>query len=338
MNKRTLLYTALFALTATVVVWAQQPVTVTTSALPSGASTAANQSTIITSLQLLDDTVYTEAATDTTITGIAIMWEDASDTLRAVSSTKPLPVGGDLLTSIDSTLQSIELNMAEEAVDDQGSPTSGTLIFGRADNASVDSVDEDDAGALRMSANRVLYNIIRDADGNERGANVTANNELLVELGAGSASIGTLGANSGVDIGDVTLTAGSNLIGRVQLDAQAANGADGFRYTSAGSTEDEHAVKTSAGVLYSILVTNTNASPRYLRCENDTAANTAPGSETPELDLAIPGNTGGAGFSATFPMGFTFSTALTCWLVTGAADTDVAEVAANEIKVFYTYK
>jgi hypothetical protein len=120
--------------------------------------------------------------------------------------------------------------------------------------------------------------------------------------------------------------------------AATNGGADGLKYTSAGATEDEHAVKASAGTLYSITATNTNAAVRYIRCENDTAANTTPGSETPELDLAIPGATTGAGITFSFPVGFSFSTALTCWLVTGAADTDVAEVAANEIKVFYSYK
>ena len=37
-------------------------------------------------------TEYTEGNTDATITGSAILWEDASDTLRAVSAAKPLPV------------------------------------------------------------------------------------------------------------------------------------------------------------------------------------------------------------------------------------------------------
>lgn len=37
-------------------------------------------------------TEYTEAATDTTITGGVVMWEDASDTIRAVSAAKPLPI------------------------------------------------------------------------------------------------------------------------------------------------------------------------------------------------------------------------------------------------------
>jgi len=35
---------------------------------------------------------YAEAATAATVTGTAVMWKDASDTLRAVSATKPLPV------------------------------------------------------------------------------------------------------------------------------------------------------------------------------------------------------------------------------------------------------
>src|SRR3989304_5181835 len=37
-------------------------------------------------------TQYTEADVGPTITGTAVMWEDASDTLRAVSAAKPLPV------------------------------------------------------------------------------------------------------------------------------------------------------------------------------------------------------------------------------------------------------
>lgn len=37
-------------------------------------------------------TEYTEGDTDSSITGGAILWEDTSDTLRAVSAAKPLPV------------------------------------------------------------------------------------------------------------------------------------------------------------------------------------------------------------------------------------------------------
>ena len=140
---------------------------------------------------------------------------------------------------------------------------------------------------------------------------------------------------------DGPLTPIGNLRGRTNEDGYLLvrqGPADGLKYTSVGTTEDEHAVKATAGVLFSITATNTNADERYLRCANATAANTTPGTTTPIVDLAIPGNASGAGFTTSFPAGFAFSTALTCWTVTGAADTDVAEVAANEIKLLYTYR
>lgn len=125
----------------------------------------------------------------------------------------------------------------------------------------------------------------------------------------------------------------------LQLIDNAQTGDTPFYRTSAGSTEDEHEVKATAGTLYSVAFTNTNAAARYWRCSNLTAANTTPGTSTVFIGLAIPGNTAGAGFTHTFgPNGIAFSTALTCWFVTGAADTDVAEVAANEIKALYSYK
>jgi hypothetical protein len=98
---------------------------------------------------------------------------------------------------------------------------------------------------------------------------------------------------------------------------------------SAGTTEDETEIKATAGRLLSISATNTNAAVRYLRCANLTAANTTPGTSAVFFGIALPA---GGGIAYNFgPSGIAFSTALTCWLVTGAAETDVAEVAANEI-------
>lgn len=131
----------------------------------------------------------------------------------------------------------------------------------------------------------------------------------------------------------------SSLLTSSQLVDDDQTGASVHYRTSAGSTEDEHEVKGSAGRLFSITATNTNAAVRYLRCANQVIGSTTPGTTTVFLGLAIPGATTGAGFTTNFgPSGIAFSTGLTCWLVTGAADTDVAEVAANEIKVIYSYK
>lgn len=148
----------------------------------------------------------------------------------------------------------------------------------------------------------------------------------------------TLASSSGTSGDNSTLN--TNSIGALytQPTAGASGGATSFRRTSAGSTEDEHEVKGSAGTLYSVTLTNTNAAVRYFRCADQVAASTTPGTTTPIIDLAIPGATTGAGITFPFPVGMTFGTGLTCWFVTGAADTDVAEVAANEIKALYTYK
>lgn len=138
---------------------------------------------------------------------------------------------------------------------------------------------------------------------------------------------------------DTISTAVASLLTSSQLVDDDQTGASVHYRTSAGSTEDEHEVKGSAGRLFSITATNTNAAARYLRCSNQVIGSTTPGTTTVFLGLAIPGATTGAGFTTNFgPMGIAFSTGLTCWLVTGAADTDVAEVAANEIKVIYSYK
>lgn len=49
-----------------------------------------------------------------------------------------------------------------------------TPIGALADDVASDSVDEGDVGLVRMALNRILYTIIRDGAGNERGATVGA--------------------------------------------------------------------------------------------------------------------------------------------------------------------
>lgn len=204
-----------------------------------------------------------------------------------------------------------------------------------------------------------------------QSVNVAQMNGVATSMGNGASGTGTQRVTEATDsqlsagvgaTGDAAATAGSTgsvtaklrlmtsqldtistAVAAIQTATQLIDddqtGATGLSYISVGTTEDEHAVKASAGRLFSITATNTNAAVRYLKCENDTAANTAPGTDTPEIRIAIPGATTGAGFTANFgPAGVAFSNGLTCWLVTGAADSDVAEVAANEIMVFYTYK
>jgi hypothetical protein len=62
-------------------------------------------------------------------------------------------------------------------------PDSGIMAAGltaQFDDTAPTTVTENQWGNLRISTNRNLYNTIRDAAGNERGANVNASSELVI--------------------------------------------------------------------------------------------------------------------------------------------------------------
>lgn len=83
-----------------------------------------------------------------------------------------------------TALQLIDNNMfADDAAAVGQSPYVG-LIGAVFDNTGTDSVDENDAGYIRMSGNRNLYVNIRDNAGNERGLNIDASGQLQVTLAA----------------------------------------------------------------------------------------------------------------------------------------------------------
>lgn len=65
------------------------------------------------------------------------------------------------------------------------------MIGGFFDDVAPDSVNEGDGGAIRMSGNRNLYTTIRDAAGNERGANVDANSDLRTVAGGITVTVST---------------------------------------------------------------------------------------------------------------------------------------------------
>jgi hypothetical protein len=131
-------------------------------------------------------TQYTEADTDASITGTAILWEDTSDTLRSVSAAKPLPVT--CATCSGTGVQHIDDAAFTPATDD------GVPIFGMFDDVAPDSVNEGDGGVVRMSGNRNLYVQIRDNAGNERGLNIDS---------SGALAIGTVPSNMSVNIAQI---------------------------------------------------------------------------------------------------------------------------------------
>lgn len=232
-------------------------------------------------------TQYTDGDVDSSVTGTAVMFKDSGNEVNSVSGTTPLPVevkSG--LVDLDSTTLNSTFLVRIQS-DDSGGATEGTLsniktsvqliddtiiaddaAFTPAttkvnmcgfefDDVAPDSVNEGDAGAARMSANRNIYTTLRDAAGNERGVNVTASNQLEVSvtaaLPAGTNAIGKLAANSGVDIGDVDVTSviagtGATNIGKAE-DAGHSSGDTGV--AAWGWRNDTISAPTNADADYS---------------------------------------------------------------------------------------
>lgn len=147
-----------------------------------------------------------------------------------------------------------------------------------------------------------------------------------IELNAGSGgSFVAVDRVSSADYQLVKIAAGG--------DGNAAFAATPVSYISAGTSDDATNVKSTAGVVYSLEVSNTNASARYIKLYNKSSA-PAVASDTPIFRFAIPGQ---GGIALSWPHGKLFSSGIGFVLVTGPTDTDGVDVAANEIMVNLSY-
>lgn len=154
-------------------------------------------------------------------------------------------------------------------------------------------------------------------------------------LPAGTNAIGKLAANSGVDIGDVdvlSIAAGTNLIGGVNVRPGTTGGLTISRLLSAATT-NATSVKGAAGQVFGWYLFNANAATRYLKLYNKASAPTV-GTDTPVMTIPIPG---GSAANVEFANGIAFGTGIAFALTTGVADSDTGAVAANEIVVNLLY-
>ncbi|WP_316176208.1 hypothetical protein [Bradyrhizobium sp. SZCCHNRI1073] len=153
----------------------------------------------------------------------------------------------------------------------------------QADEASTDSVDEGDAGAVRMTLDRKLIATIQPH------------------------------TNGGLSV---------------------------FRSLDLDETEED--VKTSAGCLYKLRLTNRTTSARYVKLYNATAANVTVGTTTPIDTIVVPGGTSAdlcTVVTESFGgVGLTFDTALSLAATTGLADNDTGAPGANDVVATAYYK
>jgi len=182
----------------------------------------------------------------------------------------------------------------------------------------------------------------------------------------------TAQANSGVDIGDVTINNASGaaavniqdggnsitvdgsvtatlaaettkVIGTVNVstgqtitDVPATTGGLSKFHLVGAATTNATNVKASAGQVYAITAFNIAATPAYLKFHNSATTPTAGTGITDTF--IIPGNTSGAGVVINIDKGIAFSTGIGITLVTGIADADTTAIAASNVVVNIYYK
>ena len=165
------------------------------------------------------------------------------------------------------------------------------------DDTGTTAVSENNAGALRMTAQRSLHVAARDSS----GADATDTSAAAIKV-VPSASI-----NGGATPGKLISAASNNAT----------------------------SVKGSAGTVYYIHATNNHATNwAYLKLYNKASAPTV-GSDTPVQVFGIPPATGFN--VPLGPNGAKFTTGIALAIVQGIADSDNTSTAANQVNLAYGY-
>lgn len=107
------------------------------------------------------------------------------------------------------------------------------------------------------------------------------------------------------------------------------------RLVSAATT-NATLVKALPGQVYGWYMSNTSASPVYIKLYDKATAPTV-GTDVPKMTLMIPGNTSGVGANCNYEQGIEFLLGIGYGTVTGAADSSTTAVGANEVvlNLFY---
>lgn len=274
----------------------------------------------LTALQLIDDTVATlgtDTYTETTTKGLTIgaVRRDADTTL--VGTTNEI---GPLQMDANGRLK-------VEAFSGETLPVS---------LASVPSHAVTNAGTFPVQV-----------DGNALTALQLIDNPVLVDDAAFTPATSSVmmagfeadeGSTDSVDEGDAG--AARMTLDRKQIvttQPHTTGGLSIFRSLDLDETEED--VKTAAGMVYGMWVTNLATSTRYVKFYNATAANVTVGTTTPVLTIPIPGNSTDdvtGLFSST--MGIEFGTAISVAATTGLADNDTGAPSANDVVINVFFK
>ena len=244
-----------------------------------------------------------------------------SNTTIAVTNT------GTFATQVDgAALTALQiLNDAVVADDAAFTPaTTKVMMAGFTfDDVIPDSVNEGDAGAARMSANRSQYVNIRDNAGNERGLNVAADGSIAI-------TVATVPSHAVTNVGTFAVQESGAALTALQLIDNAISGA-GFNITQFAGVNNATGSGLSTGALRVELPTNgtgviatvgavtaiTNALPAGTNAIGKLAANSGVDIGDVDVTSIIPG-------TAATNLGKAVDA------VAGATDTGVATLAIRD--------
>lgn len=332
-------------------------VIVDSSALPTGAATAANQ-----------DGIIRDGTGDTTQANVTSgrLHVDGSGVTQPVSGTVTANAGTGTM-AVSMATQTPSGSVAHDGVGTGVNP----LLTGCYSSAAAPTDVSADGDAtrewcLRNGARAVqpTFAGVLQSTGNGTAGTGTPrvtiasdNTAFAVNSNPGTA------ANWGVYVEDAGETAGGNLsmVGAVRRDTLASSSgtsgdnstvnttADGAiwvapvaatnggtstsRLVSAATTNATN-LKASAGQVYAIIASNVNASARYIHLYNTSGTPTCNASII--NTFIIPGNTAGAGTNISIPPGVAFGTGIGYCITTSVDGT--GSVAANEIVANFFFR
>lgn len=206
-------------------------------------------------------TQYTEGATDATITGTAMLWEDTSDTLVVPSAAKPLPV------EIVAGAGSGGTAAADDA-DFTAGTTSGTPVMGVYES-TPSTVTDGDLGTVGITANRQLKTSAAQSGTWTVDLGAT-DNAVLDAIAASLAGTLTVGSHAVTNAGTFAVQAAqsgtwniTNISGTVSLPTGAATEATLSSLNGKVTACNTGAVVVSSGTITTVSAVTaiTNALP-----------------------------------------------------------------------------
>lgn len=171
---------------------------------------------------------------------------------------------------------------------------------------------------IALSPTAANFNVTATQGGAPWSNNVTQWNSTTVDTNSGNKSAGTLRV--------VLATDQPALTNAQPVSPQAASsGGSTPSHTITAASTNATSLKASAGVVWGIDVSNSNAAARYLKLYDKASAPTV-GTDTPKKTYQVPGS---GTLIRAFPVGLNFPTGIAWAITTGIADSDTGAVGTD---------